>query len=65
MENTFSISEYLVLIRRALGKIHVLSDEAGQMDLILKSMDKAIDALEEAEKGGKHHDDQTEQREDA
>lgn len=65
MEDTFSIREYLALVRKSLGRIHVMADESGQMDLCLKSLDKAIGALEEAEKGVKHHDDQAEQREDA
>ena len=56
MEENVSIKEYLVLIRKLMGKIHVMADEAGQMDLALKSLDKAINALEGAKKGVNHDD---------
>lgn len=65
MEENVSIREYLVTIREALGKLHVLNDESSQMSAVLNAIDKTIDALKKAEKGVIHNDDQNEQRKDA
>lgn len=65
MENTFSIREYLTMIKNELGKLHTLNDEAVKMGVIMEALDKAIKAVTDNEKGVNEHDDHNEQRKDA